>query len=252
MQAGVSLSLFLALSCSAIAQAQKVSVPPVFNIFELVIKPDKNSAYDSLAEKNITASVTGEPGTLAMYSANKKTNPSVAYVFEIYADNEAYNQHLNSTSYKEFLRHSEDILETSQKRKLDVVPQFLADKNIVQSDLTINNFVIVDAKSEFSAAFRHVVLPEMAQSIKLEEGVLAMYAVIDKANPHRWYFYEIYASEAAYQAHRLTPHFKEYIQKSAEMTTYKEAIAIKPGKLMNKGGLKYEIESAPENKAVKN
>jgi quinol monooxygenase YgiN len=77
----------------------------------------------------------------------------------------------------------------------------------------------------------------MAQSIKLEEGVLAMYAAIDKANPNRWYFYEVYASEEAYQAHRLTPHFKEYIEQTAEMTTYKEAIAIKPGKLMNKGGL---------------
>lgn len=133
-------------------------------------------------------------------------------------------------------------LEAGQKRRIDVAPQFLADKKIVQSDNTINNFVIVDVKSEFGQAFRHVVLPEMAQSIKLEEGVLAMYAAIDKANPNRWYFYEIYASEEAYQAHRITPHFKEYIEQTAEMTTYKKAIAIKPGLLMNKGGLKYEIE----------
>ena len=75
MKTGVSLSLLLALSCSAVAQEQKVSVPPVFNIFELVIKQDKNNAYNNLAEKNITASVTSEPGTLAMYSANKETNP---------------------------------------------------------------------------------------------------------------------------------------------------------------------------------
>ena len=242
MKAGISLSLLLALSCSAVAQGQKVSVPPVFNIFELVIKQDKNNAYDSLAEKNMTASVTGEPRTLAMYSANKKTNPSVAYVFEIYADRDAYDKHLNSTSYKEFLRNSSEILETSQKRRIDVIPQFLADKQIVQSDKTINNFVIVDVKPEFGQAFRHIVLPEMAQSIKLEEGVLSMYAAIDKANPNRWYFYEIYASEDAYQAHRLAPHFKEYIEQTAEMTTYKEAIAIKPGKLMNKGGLMYKIE----------
>ena len=242
MKTGVSLSLLLALSCSAGAQEQKVSVPPVFNIFEFVIKQDKDNAYDSLAEKNITASVTGESGTLAMYSAKKKMNPSVVYVFEIYADSHAYGKHLSSTSYKEFLRNSPDILEMSQKRRIDVVPQFLADKQILQSDNTINNFVIVDVKPEFGQAFRSVVLPEMAQSIKLEEGVLAMYAAIDKANPNRWYFYEIYVSEDAYQAHRMTPHFKKYIEQTAEMATHKEAIAIKPGKLMNKGGLKYEIE----------
>ncbi|EIX6435326.1 antibiotic biosynthesis monooxygenase [Salmonella enterica] len=242
MKTEVSLSLLLALSCSAVAQEQKVSVPPVFNIFELVIKQDKNNAYNSQAEKTITASVTGEPGTLAMYSANKETNPSIAYMFEIYADSDAYDKHLNSTNYKEFLRNSQDILETSQKRKFDVVPQFLADKNIVHSDNTINNFVIVDVKPEFTSAFRHVVLPEMAQSINLEEGVLAMYAAIDKAHPNRWYFYEIYASEEAYQAHRLTLHFKKYIEQTADMTAYKEIIAIKPVHLMNKGGLKYEIE----------
>ncbi|MEX3019191.1 putative quinol monooxygenase [Kluyvera sp. STS39-E] len=242
MKAGISLSLLLAMSSSASALGQKATVPPVFNIFELVIKQDKYSAYDSLAEKNITASVTGEPGTLAMYSANKTASPSVAYVFEIYADSDAYQQHLNSTSYKEFLRNSADILQTSQQRRIDVIPQFLADKQIAQSDKTINNFVIVEVKPAFRQAFCDIVLPEMAQSIKVEEGVQAMYAAIDKANPNRWYFYEIYASEEAYQAHRLTPHFKEYIAQTAEMTTYKEAIAIRPGMLKNKGGLMYEIK----------
>lgn len=242
MNAGISLSLLLALSSSAVAQGQNVTVPPVFNIFELAIKQDKNNAYNSLAEKNITASVANEPGTLAMYSANKTTHPSVAYVFEIYADREAYDGHLNSASYQDFLRHSPDSLETNQKRKIDVEPQFLADKPIVQSDKTINNLVIVEVKPEFGQAFRDVVLPEMALSIKLEEGVLAMYAVIDKTHPGRWYFYEIYASEEAYQSHRLTPHFKEYIAQTANMTSYKEAIAIKPGKLMNKGGLAYKAK----------
>ncbi|MDM2836486.1 MULTISPECIES: antibiotic biosynthesis monooxygenase [Enterobacteriaceae] len=242
MKAGISLPLLLALSCSAVAQEQKVPVSPVFNIFELVIKQDKNNAYNNLAEKNITASVTSEPGTLAMYSAHNKTNPSVVYVFEIYVDSDAYEKHLNSTSYKDFLRHSGDILETSQKRRFDLMPQFLADKKIVQNNSTINNFIIVEVKPALGQAFRDVVLPEMTQSIKLEEGVLAMYATIDKANPNRWYFYEIYASEEAYQAHRLTPHFKQYIEQTAEMTTDKEAIAINPGKFVNKGGLMYEIK----------
>ena len=242
MKTGMSLSLLLAMSCSAVAQGQKVAVTPVFNIFELVIKQDKNNAYASLAEKNITASVTDESGTLAMYSAQKKANPAVAYMFEIYADGDAYDKHLKSTSYKEFLRNSPEILETNQKRRMDVLPQFLADKKIVQSDTIINNFVIVDVKPAFGQAFRDVVLSEMAQSIKLEDGVLAMYAAIDKVNLNRWYFYEIYASEEAYQAHRQTPHFRHYIEQTAEMTTYKEAIAINPGKLMNKGGLKYEMK----------
>lgn len=242
MKTGISLSVSLALSCSAVAQEQKVSGPPVFNIFELTIKHDKKIAYESLAEKTISTSVTGESGTLAMYSAKNKMNPSAVYMFEIYADSSAYDKHLGSMSYKEFLRNSPDILQTSLKRKILVVPQLLVDKKIVQSSKTINNLVIVDVKPAYGQAFRQIVLPEMAQSIKKEVGVLAMYAATDKTNPDRWYFYEIYASAEAYQAHRLTPHFKEYIEQTAEMTTYKEAVAIEPGILMNKGGLDYGIE----------
>ncbi|KFC81309.1 putative quinol monooxygenase [Buttiauxella agrestis] len=81
-----------------------------------------------------------------MYLAKKKVNPSVAYIFEIYADSDAYDQHLNSASYKAFLRKSPDILEASYKRRIATVPQFLADKKIVQSDNTRNKLVIVDVK----------------------------------------------------------------------------------------------------------
>ncbi|MFP2237132.1 putative quinol monooxygenase [Pseudescherichia vulneris] len=242
MKAGISLSLSLALSCSAVAQDKNISLPPVFTLFELVIKQDKNIAFERLADKNMTASVREEPGTLAMYSTSKKAAPSTVYLFEIYADSDAYQKHIASRPYKDFLRNASDVLDLSQKRRIDVIPQFLADKKITQNDDMINNFVIVDVKPEFERVFRHIVLPEMAQSIQREEGVLAMYAAIDKAHPNRWYFYEIYASEDAYQAHRLTPHFKEYIEQTADMTTDKQAIAIKPEKIMNKGGLIYKAE----------
>lgn len=103
----------------------------------------------------------------------------------------------------------------------------------------INNFVIVDVKPEFSQAFKQVVLPEMAQSLNVEEGVLAMYAAIDKEKSNRWYFYEIYASQTAYEAHRNTPHFKDYLKQTADMTSYKESVAVIPDLLLNKGGLRF-------------
>ncbi|MDV5299767.1 antibiotic biosynthesis monooxygenase [Klebsiella pneumoniae] len=33
-----------------------------------------------------------------------------------------------------------------------------------------------------------------------------------------WYFYEIYASEDAYQLHRQTPHFRDYLRQTAHMS----------------------------------
>lgn len=69
-----------------------------------------------------------------------------------------------------------------------------------------------------------------------------MYAGTDVNNPCRWYFYEIYASEADYQLHRLTPHFRDYIEQTAQMSDKKEAIPVEPEFLLNKGEFKITVK----------
>ena len=226
---------------AVLAAALSAHAAPVFNIFELGIQPGQTAAYDEVGKNNITASVGGEKGTLAMYSVKQRANPEMAYMFEIYADESAYQVHTQSPQYQNFLQKSPEIL-TDHKRKINVEPQFLGDKRVRQNRRTINNLVIVDVKPEHAQAFRAAVMPEMAQSLKAERGVLAMYAATEKDNPNRWYFYEIYASEAAYQSHRRTPHFQEYLKQTAHMTDNKESIAITPALLMNKGGLNFVRE----------
>lgn len=233
----LTFTLSLALSATVVAQELNTPSAPVLNIYELGIKQGENQVYDEVAKNNIMTSVGGEVGTLGMYSLKQKANTRTAYMVEIYADNNAYKKHLNSPQYREFLRISPKIIELNHKNKIDTTPQFLGDKRIVQDGKTINNFVIVDVKPEFNQAFKDVVLPEMAQSLKVEDGVLAMYAAIDKEKSNRWYFYEIYASQTAYEAHRNTPHFRDYLKHTADMTIYKEAIAVIPDFLLNKGGL---------------
>lgn len=62
----------------------------------------------------------------------------------------------------------------------------------------------------------------------------------DSQTPNRWYFYEIYASEEAYQLHRQTPHFRDYLRQTAHMSASKDAIPVKPVFLRNKGGIKQD------------
>ena len=81
--------------------------------------------------------------------------------------------------------------------------------------------MIVEVKPEFQSEFRNIVLPEMVESLKVEKGVLAMYAGTDSETPKRWYFYEIYASEEDYQLHRQTLHFLDYLRQTAHMSTSK-------------------------------
>ncbi len=47
-------------------------------------------------------------------------------------------------------------------------------------------------------------------AIRLEPGVLSLYAVSVKGHPEQVRVVEVYANQAAYQTHLQTPHFKKY------------------------------------------
>lgn len=51
---------------------------------------------------------------------------------------------------------------------------------------------------------------EIEASIRIEPGVLTLYAVAEKENPSRIRIFEMYADVNAYKAHLETPHFKKY------------------------------------------
>ncbi|WP_072928217.1 putative quinol monooxygenase [Nissabacter archeti] len=231
----IVMLLSLMMSHSTLAQAPNSPDMPVINIFEISVNPDKRPQYDEIARQTISTSIDQETGTLAMYSLQRKDASHQTYMVEIYEDKEAYHRHLQSAHYQAFIARAPELI--NRKHQIQLTPQFLSDKHIVQNAQTINNLVIVDVKPEFQEAFKHVVLPEMAESIKVEEGVLAMYAATRVDNTHRWYFYEIYASEAAYQQHRQTPHFRDYIAQTAQMAVSKESIPVAPVYLRNKGGI---------------
>ncbi|QOY92222.1 antibiotic biosynthesis monooxygenase [Paludibaculum fermentans] len=58
----------------------------------------------------------------------------------------------------------------------------------------------------YKAALRE----EIEASIRLEPGVLTLYAVALKDHPNQVRILETYAHAGAYQAHLETPHFKKY------------------------------------------
>ena len=69
---------------------------------------------------------------------------------------------------------------------------------------------------------------EIEASMQLEPGVLTLYAVSEKDHPNRITILEIYADEAAYKAHILTPHFLKYKNGTLEMVEELELIDVTP------------------------
>ena len=210
----------------------------IFNIFELGIKEGEKNAYVAVGKNNITKSVFNDKGTLGMYLVQEKENPNMTYMFEVYEDEKSYQEHIKSEQYKEFLRQSPTIL-TNHKKKIQVMPEYMGDKKFVQTRNTRVNYVTVDVKEGFNDTFREIVLDEMKQSIKKEEGVYVIYAATAIGNPNKWYFFEIYENEKAYQKHRKTAHFKKYIEQTENIIENKEFINIEGIKLLNKGNLNY-------------
>ena len=210
----------------------------IFNIFELGIKEGEKNLYVAVGKNNITKSVLNDEGTLGMYLVQEKENPNMTYMFEVYEDEKSYQEHIKSEQYKEFLRQSPTIL-TNHKKKIQVMPEYMGDKKFVQTRNTRVNYVTVDVKERFNDTFREIVLDEMKQSIKKEEGVYVIYAATAIGNPNKWYFFEIYKNEKAYQKHRKTAHFKKYIEQTENIIENKEFINIEGVKSLNKGNLNY-------------
>lgn len=69
---------------------------------------------------------------------------------------------------------------------------------------------------------------EIEASIRLEPGVLALYATAEKDNPQKVTILEIYADRAAYESHLKTPHFQKYKQGTLSMVKDLELVDVKP------------------------
>jgi quinol monooxygenase YgiN len=82
--------------------------------------------------------------------------------------------------------------------------------------------------------YKAAVKEEMETSVRAEPGVLAIYAVAEKANPSKLRFFEMYADEAAYNAHRESAHFKKYLETTKDMIISRKLIDTVPVLLSEK------------------
>lgn len=77
-------------------------------------------------------------------------------------------------------------------------------------------------------SYRAALTQEIATSVRVEPGVIALNAVAEKHDPTRITILEVYANEEAYQAHLKTPHFKEYKTSTVHMVKSLELVEVEP------------------------
>ena len=69
---------------------------------------------------------------------------------------------------------------------------------------------------------------EIEASVRLEPGVLTLYAVAEKNNPTHITILEIYADTVAYRSHLQTPHFIKYKNGTKDMVRSLELVETVP------------------------
>lgn len=208
----------------------------VVNFFELTNAPGKFENFRRLGEENIVNSLEKERGTLAMMCVSRADDENSHFVFEIYADEAAYAQHRASAHFGRFLEGGAQIL--TDKKQIAVTSNFIGESELIRSKIlpaSLFNLVKISIAPQDAAKFSQIVNEEMRETIKKEPNVLAIYALNLKDEPNEWIFFEIYADEAAYEAHRQTPHFRAYIEQSKDMVVRKEFIKIKNLISLSKG-----------------
>jgi quinol monooxygenase YgiN len=85
-------------------------------------------------------------------------------------------------------------------------------------------------------AYRSALKEEISTSIRVEPGVLTLYAVSIKDHPNQIRLFEQYASQAAYEAHLQSPHFKRYKGRTQGMVRSLKLIETSPILLGTKAG----------------
>jgi quinol monooxygenase YgiN len=75
---------------------------------------------------------------------------------------------------------------------------------------------------------------EIETSVRVEPGVLTLYAVSEKDRPTHITIFEIYANQDAYKAHLETAHFKKYKSRTKEMVKSLELVESVPIALESK------------------
>ena len=84
-------------------------------------------------------------------------------------------------------------------------------------------------------AYKAALREEIEASIRLEPGVLTLYAVAVKDDPAQIRMFEMYADPAAYEAHLQTLHFKKYKTGTQDMVKSLVLVETDPILLAAKG-----------------
>ena len=118
-------ALMLAASVSSPTFAQQAPDPQV-RLAEIDIDPTQLESYKAALKEEIDASIRAEPGVLSLYAVAEKDSPTKIRIFEIYANQEAYEAHLETAHFKKYKAVTQEMVKSL--KLIETVPIMLGAK----------------------------------------------------------------------------------------------------------------------------
>jgi quinol monooxygenase YgiN len=99
---------------------------------------------------------------------------------------------------------------------------------------------VIEVDSSRLDSYNQFLKEEIEASIRIEPGVLTLYAVAEKDRPSHVVLFETYADSTQYRAHLATPHFQKYKTETLNMVKGLQLIETEPIIYERKTGLAAE------------
>jgi quinol monooxygenase YgiN len=220
----ISIAALAAMSMTTLLAAGQAAAPFV-RLAVLDVDHAQVEAFKTASRAHISAALAAEPGILAIHEVAEKDEPDRIHVFEMYVDAKAYQSHLESPHFKRFVASTASMV--TRRTLHDAWPVRLGAKPALPAAPLVRVAEIAVAADRL-AAYNSAVSEEIDASIRLEPGVIAIYAVALKDQPEQLRFLEIYADEQAYREHIASPHFRKYVDSTKDMLLERRLIETEP------------------------
>ena len=103
--------IIFALLISTNLFAQKENNQMV-RLAKLVIDSTQLGSYNKFLKEEIETSVKVEPGVLTLYAVAEKNRPTHITILEIYADEEAYKKHIQTSHFLKYKNGTKDMVKS--------------------------------------------------------------------------------------------------------------------------------------------
>jgi|JI6StandDraft_1071083.scaffolds.fasta_scaffold122058_3 quinol monooxygenase YgiN len=109
-----------------------------------------------------------------------------------------------------------------------ILSLFLYDQAVAQDKVLVIRIAKLKIDSTQLREYNAALTEEIEASVRVEPGVLSLYAVAEKDNPTSITIFEIYANADAFNLHLETPHFKKYKSTTQHMVQSLELLETEP------------------------